>query len=298
MDTVYRYARSQVFGQRGDPIVVQREGSQGVCQPHDHDFIEIVLTVGGTALQETAARSLPIKSGTLTVLRPGHWHSYVHCRQLVIYNCCFGPELLRRELTWLIDDPKLAWLLWGTGDARGGTAPPHFDLRPAVVSRLKTILDDFHDGGETSYGMKVSQLCLFLTTLARELPSPISGVAGKMQPAVLKTIRLVDGDLARAWTIRDLAAECGCSPEYLIRLFKVAIGMTPYAYINRCRAERAAALLLRSTASVGEIGQKIGWSEPCHFARRFKRHFGMAATAYRDHRNAALAAGAKAGLAS
>jgi len=91
----------------------------------------------------------------------------------------------------------------------------------------------------------------------------------------------VESDLAAAWTIRHLATECGLSAEYLIRLFKASIGMAPYSYINRGRAERAAALLLRTPASVGEIGRQVGWSEPCLFSRRFKQQFGMTATAYR-----------------
>jgi AraC family L-rhamnose operon transcriptional activator RhaR len=98
---------------------------------------------------------------------------------------------------------------------------------------------------------------------------------------VLKTIRMVEGDLPRPWTVRELAAACGCSPEYLIRLFRQTIGMTPYAYINRCRAERAAGLLLRTNASVAEIGEQVGWGEPCHFARRFRRQYGTPATRYR-----------------
>jgi AraC family L-rhamnose operon transcriptional activator RhaR len=247
--------------------------------PHEHDFIEIVLTVSGTGCQETARGRLAIKPGTVTVLRPGQWHSYVQCRKLVIYNCGFGPELLRRELAWLIDDPKLTWLLWGTG----GAGPPVFTLQPAPLRRLRQILDGFRQCENSSYGIKVSWLCLFLTALSSELPVRASSSAqsDRMHPAVIKAIRLVESDLGAAWRIHDLAAECGLSPEYLIRLFNIATGMTPYSYINRSRAERAAALLLRSTMSVGEIGRQVGWSEPCHFSRRFKRHFGIAATAYR-----------------
>jgi AraC family L-rhamnose operon transcriptional activator RhaR len=281
MSQPYRYARNRLFGEKGDPIVVQRVGMQKVFPPHEHDFIEIVLVVGGSGYQETAAKHLSIKRGTLTVLRPGHWHAYLKCRGLVIYNCCFGPELLRRELSWLIDEPKLAWLLWGKQEGPEEAGPLIFNLEASAVTRLKKILDDFRRTPDASYGMKISCLSLFLTTLAGDLPLSPGGDAGKMQPAVLRSIRLVEADLSRAWTIRDLARECGCSPEYLIRLFRTAIGMTPYAYINRCRAELAARLLLRTTATVAEIGEKVGWSEPCHFSRRFKRHYGSSATDYR-----------------
>jgi AraC family L-rhamnose operon transcriptional activator RhaR len=267
--------RSQVF-RPGDAINVVKEGPQGICQPHDHDFIEIVLTVGGRAVQETAVQRRPIRRGALTVLRPGHWHAYLQCRRLEIYNCHFGPELLRHELAWLMDDPKLTWLLWGTSES-----PPEFVLDSGAVERLRVLLDPMLSRRENDHGVRVAQLTLFLTTLSRELPAPPSTMAGKMQPAVLKTIRLVEGDLARPWTVRELAAACSCSPEYLIRLFRQAIGMTPYAYINRCRAERAAGLLLRTSASVAEIGEQVGWGEPCHFARRFRRQYGTPATRYR-----------------
>lgn len=282
MGRLYHYGRTQVFGRKGDPIRVEWQRSHKDCPPHDHhDFIEIVLAAGGTGLQETAGRQLPIQRGSVTVLRPGHWHAYHQCRRLEIYNLFFGPELLRRELAWLVDDPKLTWLLWGTGDSRGGNAPPDFSLKASAVTRLKAILDDLRRSEAGSYGIKVAKLCLFLTSLSHELPAPPSPNAGRMHPLVLKCIRQVEGDLAREWSVRELAREANCSPEYLIRLFRTAIGMTPYAFISRCRAERAAMLLIRSQATIAEIGGQVGWAEPCHFARRFRRQFGRTATAYR-----------------
>ena len=283
MERLYRYEANQLFA-RGGPMLVQRNDTQGFCPPHEHDFIEIVLVVSGTCYQETAHRRIRIRPGSVTILRPGHWHSYVDCRNLVIYNCCFGPELLRHELAWLTDDPKLTWLLFGAGENRGRFDPAIFTLRPSSVKKLQQVLDNFRRTDAAHFSIKVSWLTLFLTTLSQNLA--VKGPSTrekKLHPVVVKVIRLVESDLARLWTIRDLAAECRLSTEYLIRLFKASMGMTPYAYINRCRAERAAALLSRSKSSIGEIGEKIGWGEPCHFARRFKRHYGTSASSYRIH---------------
>jgi AraC family L-rhamnose operon transcriptional activator RhaR len=278
MEPLYRYERSEVFGRRGDPMTVQRNDTQGFCAPHEHDFIEIVLVVSGTGSQKTA-----IKPGSVTILRPGHWHSYVECRNLVIYNCCFGPELLRRELSWLTDDPKLTWLLLGAGENSGTPEPTVSTLRPAVRKRLQDVLDNFRKSDTSSFGIKVSWLALFVTTLAQNLSvSGPTAVEQRIHPSVIKTIRLIEADLGRPWTLRNLAQHSGLSTEYLIRLFKGTMGMTPYAYLNRCRAERAAALLLRTNLGIAEIGQKVGWSEPCHFSRRFKRQFGMSASSYRN----------------
>ncbi len=276
MPAVYRYPRLRVFGRAETPLVIQRVGRQTAYRAHEHDFIEIVLAAGGTAIQETATRRLPLRPGTVTVLRPGHWHAYRQCRNLVIYNCCFGPELLRRELSWLMDDPRLADLLWGAG---GGASdgPPILQLAPAAVRRLRRILDEgLRDQGAST---RVARLCLFLTSMADAMPAP--EVLPAIPPSVRTSIRLLETDLAREWTISELAAEARCSPEHLIRLFRKAIGLSPYAYLSRCRAERAAALLLQSPAPIAEIAQRVGWSEPCHFARRFRRHYGLTASEFR-----------------
>ncbi|MBC2601735.1 helix-turn-helix domain-containing protein [Puniceicoccus vermicola] len=34
-------------------------------------------------------------------------------------------------------------------------------------------------------------------------------------------------------------------------------------------------------ARVGEIGERVGWSDPKRFAENFRRHFGMKASEYR-----------------
>ena len=52
-------------------------------------------------------------------------------------------------------------------------------------------------------------------------------------------------------------------------------------WLARLRAERAATLLLQTTLSVQEIGERVGWSDLSYFARRFRAHFGCSPSAYR-----------------
>ena len=109
----------------------------------------------------------------------------------------------------------------------------------------------------------------------------LPGEPGPTHPAVVRGMRLLEADIARSWTLTDLAADLHLAPGYLVRLFKAATGLPPMAYLGQLRAEHAAVLLLHSDEPVTGIGRAVGWPDQSNFARRFKAHYGLSATTYR-----------------
>ncbi|MGD0706423.1 MAG: helix-turn-helix transcriptional regulator [Trebonia sp.] len=103
-----------------------------------------------------------------------------------------------------------------------------------------------------------------------------------IHPAVGRAIRLLESDVARRWTLGELAEELHLAPGYLVRLFKSATGLPPMAYLAQVRAEKAAVLLLHSDEPVTCVGRAVGWPDQNYFARRFKAHYGLSATTYRE----------------
>jgi AraC-like DNA-binding protein len=71
--------------------------------------------------------------------------------------------------------------------------------------------------------------------------------------------------------------------EYLIRLFKRHMNMTPMRYLNNLKMETATSLLLNSDLSVKEISWKLGFSSQYHFSRSFKTYSGCTPTDYRSN---------------
>ena len=69
--------------------------------------------------------------------------------------------------------------------------------------------------------------------------------------------------------------------EYLIRLFKRHMNMTPMRYLNNLKMETATSLLLNSDLSVKEISWKLGFSRQYHFSRNFKAYSACTPTEYR-----------------
>jgi AraC-like ligand binding domain len=101
-------------------------------------------------------------------------------------------------------------------------------------------------------------LSLLLGELGRAATPAIAAAdvaQGRPHPAVRRAMRLLESDLARPWTLSDLAEELHLAPADLVRLFKDATGLPRKAYLAQVRAERAAVLLLHSDDPVTAIGR-------------------------------------------
>jgi AraC family L-rhamnose operon transcriptional activator RhaR len=260
---------------------------------HDHQFVELVFVVGGSCRQETALGRSQLRRGSVCLFRPGAWHTYRETNHLKLYNCCFDPGILGRELAWMIDDPALGRLLWSLPLSAGqqGTCALHLpdrDLRNC--ERLLRELCTLSVGGRSQHRVDLlGRLLLLLGILARHLPRTTAPQDGRANPAVSAVLKLIDTNPAQEWTLEDLAARAHVPPNYLVRLFKKVAGLPPMAYQRRRRLELATHLLLQSDLAVNEVGAQVGWSDANYFTRRFRAQFGVTPTDYRA-RHAQLAA--------
>lgn len=71
--------------------------------------------------------------------------------------------------------------------------------------------------------------------------------------------------------------------DYLRKLFKKEIGLTPLEYMTRLRMKRACVLLTMQGSedySIAEISQLCGYDDALYFSRVFKKNFGRSPSAY------------------
>lgn len=255
---------------------------------HSHSFVEIAVVLSGDGVHRSIAGRQPVSAGDVILMRPGVWHGYDKCERLALYNCCFSSELLRHELSWTREDPMLGYLLWAGpfSDSSGGMLAAH--LEPEILAEFRaqlTALEALWRLPVSEYhGDIIGQLALVLSTLARAVTRANGLPLDEEElphPAVDRAIRLLETRLADHWTVTRLADELYLAPGYLHRLFKAATGLPPMAYLARLRAEYAANMLLHSDESIACIGRAVGWPDQNYFARRFRTHYGLTASAYR-----------------
>ncbi len=85
-------------------------------------------------------------------------------------------------------------------------------------------------------------------------------------------------------SLDELAAAAGLSRFHFSRVFRKQIGMSPAAYVERSRLERAKVMIRLGQLALADIAYALGFADQSHFARRFRRHEGCSPSAFaRDH---------------
>lgn len=92
---------------------------------------------------------------------------------------------------------------------------------------------------------------------------------------------LLASDLARRWTLAEIAAEIGGSAVYLTQVFQQVEGMPLYRYHLQLRLARALHLLARYD-DLSALAAELGFSSHSHFTAAFKQAYGRSPTAFRQ----------------
>jgi len=91
----------------------------------------------------------------------------------------------------------------------------------------------------------------------------------------------VDARLAERVQVRELADEIHMSPFHFARMFKLATGHAPHAYITQLRMERAKELLATTQLPLLEVASRVGYQTQAHFTGVFHRFVGTTPRVYR-----------------
>ncbi|MCV9966370.1 AraC family transcriptional regulator [Pararhizobium sp. BT-229] len=84
---------------------------------------------------------------------------------------------------------------------------------------------------------------------------------------------ILSSDLARRWTLAEIAREAGVSPVYLTQVFQQVEGTPLYRYHLRLRLAKALDLL-GSYDDLTGLGLDLGFSSHSHFSSSFRQAYG------------------------
>jgi len=97
-------------------------------------------------------------------------------------------------------------------------------------------------------------------------------------------VAIVEAEFGSDLSLDDIARRVASSRRQLQRSY-AEIGKTTFReHLTGVRMERAAELLAARGMTVREVAHRVGYRQPAQFAKAFRRHHGLAPSAFRDTR--------------
>jgi AraC-like DNA-binding protein len=107
------------------------------------------------------------------------------------------------------------------------------------------------------------------------------GASAGRQRLVDRAKLVLASDLARRWTLADIAAVVRVSPVYLTQLFQQVEGLPLYRYQLRLRLARALDLLA-DDHDLSALALELGFSSHSHFSAAFRQMYGESPSRFRQ----------------
>ena len=173
-------------------------------------------------------------------------------------------------------------------------APAFRRMFPAVELDANAIV--VADGGLTTAGAAMAHINLMLALVARFASPALADLTARYmlldrrgsQAPYMSLAMLCTGDekvaKAEAWArgrltdgvgVAELGAAAGLEPRTFARRVKRATGLTPIAFLQRLRVERATDLLETTRLPFEEIAFRVGYSEPSTLRRLLRQQKGV-----------------------
>ena len=111
-----------------------------------------------------------------------------------------------------------------------------------------------------------------------------------MDQRIRMAIALMETQLESELSLEEMAQSVNLSSSRLRHLFKAETGVAPAQYLKVIRLRRAQELITTTYLSMKQVMSSVGVHDTGHFAKDFKRIYGVTPAEYRNrYRNATRA---------
>ncbi len=167
---------------------------------------------------------------------------------------------------------------------RDGENPTFVRQRRRIDPRAQALVALLRHSLRKGIAESLEAESLALVLAQRALGPRTSHAAGASfgQQRLVDRVKLVlAGDLARRWTLDEIAAEVGGSPVYLTQVFQRVEGVPLYRYQMRLRLARALDLIDQYD-DLSALSLDLGFSSHSHFSAAFRQAYRRSPTAFRQ----------------
>jgi AraC-like DNA-binding protein len=279
------YVPRQPSGVRAELQRIDRHHDASRWGLHAHvDFYELVVFDSAGGGHGVDGQLDEVRPGRVALLPPGHAHDWSRLEaasaRVVIFTAeAVGVRNLQTGgLPWP-RDPLLA--AFRQSEGRAGA----FELSGPQWRCWRGWLDRFEvEQTERAQGYDSalrSLLNLLLVDASRLTRSRTDAVDLRTIPLLVEVFRFIDRRYRDPVSLVDVARHVDRSPGHVTQTVRQATGRTVGEWIVQRRMSEARDLLLDSDLPVAEVGRRVGYGDPVHFTRVFRRCHGHPPGAWR-----------------
>lgn len=127
--------------------------------------------------------------------------------------------------------------------------------------------------------IKVPEILFYLITREDRAP-PAHGYPQRVTSKIREVESYLSSHLNERLTLGEVAARFAMNVTTLKEVFKAVFGISPGAYLKRCRMQEATRLL-QGELSIAGVAAKLGYISQSKFTAAFKEEYGLTPTLYR-----------------
>jgi len=169
----------------------------------------------------------------------------------------------------------------------GGKSLIYTPASKKAGDELKDAMLRVVNSGEASPMQQIGYGYLFLDQFVQSSADRNqSGQIHRLRDFYMKeSLSFIEQNYATDITVEDIANACGLNRSYFGKLFREAMGQSPQQFLITYRMAKGAQLLKETTLPVSQISSMVGYQDPLHFSRAFKKVYSLSPRNYRMEHN-------------
>lgn len=233
-----------------------------------HDGFHFFRCMDGEGRVEAGNRSFTVGKNTVVILYPNEPHCYYPVKEPWMVDwVTFAGSGIYPLLSYLEIDRTMAFDL---------TDP---ELMSSEIGELREMLK------ENRHSLKLDVSCQFykmLTGLYWNMSVDRNPSREYQYKKIEPVVRFIEENYSKPLTLDALAEKAGVSPKHFCLLFREAMHVRPFRFINSLRINECKRMLLeRREMSIAEISAQCGYENICYFNQVFKSVTGITPTEFR-----------------
>lgn len=148
-----------------------------------------------------------------------------------------------------------------------------------ICAEIKEIIEIFKDNDNTPYNIQEKSFLVIQKIFLNIYKQGLNSQSYPKEVTIIKDY--IDSHLTGNISLEEISKMVFLSKNFVIRLFKNHIGMTPYDYFLNKKMELSKQLLTTTSMPIKQISNYLGFDNPRYYSRCFFKKYGVSPSHYK-----------------